>query len=223
MAYTIHEISKIESIMTEEEQYLYESLKRNEYTYNAIMTNMKNSSNEDLSGICYKMSCDVKDRQKELLSIVEQRISLESRLIFSEQNLWCKDGIEYTGIAYEINKNGMIEFYTDKSEAIARNRKMEQGVTAYKIIEGDAMYAIPNSVLEYVKEDKTWKYNIGWGETLVFNIGSNFPFAIVINESGDLVYTYVDTMFEVSQLIKDLYPKPVEILGIQCTILEKSL
>lgn len=206
--------------MTEEEKSLYDSLRMNRDAYTYIKIN---SSDENLEEICRKLLCDMKDRELELLVAAEKRISLKSRLTCCQvSNLWCKDDVEYTGIAYEVHKNGMIEFYTDLSEAISR-QKTEQGITAYKIVEGDEMYAIPNSVLEYAKEDKTYKYDIGWGETLVFNLGSKIPFAIAINDNGDLVYTYIDTMFEVSQLIKDLYPKPVEVLGIQCTILEKSL
>ena len=220
MAYTTLEISQIESIMTEEEKALYTMLSEQRKSLHDLRWSL---FDDDLKEICNESGKDISKKILELLALVEQRISLESRLTFSQLgSLWCKDNVEYTGIAYEVHKNGMIEFYTDLSEAIYR-QKTEQGITAYKIVEGDEMYAIPNSVLEYAKEDKTYKYDIGWGETLVFNLGSKIPFAIAINDNGDLVYTYIDTMFEVSQLIKDLYPKPVEVLGIQCTILEKSL
>jgi hypothetical protein len=73
MAYTIHEISQIESIMTEEEKSLYDSLRMNRETYSCIKIN---SSDDNLEEICRKLLYDMKDRELELLSIVEQRISL---------------------------------------------------------------------------------------------------------------------------------------------------
>jgi hypothetical protein len=220
MAYTQLEISQIESIMTEEEKFLYTMLVGQRQVFYGLQ---RAFIDDDVRGICEEAAKDLDVKYQKILTLVAQRISLKSKLTFCKlTNHWCKYGVGYTGIAYQFHKNGMIEFYTDKSEAISR-QKTEEGIIAYKMIEGDEMYVIPNSVLEYVKEDKTYKLDIGLKETLMFNLGRDNPFAIVINESGDLVYTYTDIMFEVSQFIKDSYPKPVEISGVQCSILEKSL
>jgi hypothetical protein len=220
MAYTIHEISQIESIMTEEEKSLYDSLRMNRETYSCIKIN---SSDDNLEEICRKLLYDMKDRELELLSIVEQRISLKSRLHYrrrdADESVWFNDNEPHTGIAYKIVKNGTIEFYTELSDAQVR-LKSEMGITPYKIVDGCEISYIPECMLKYVRENKTYKYSIGDGETLVFNIGSDRPYALVLDYAYEVIYSLSDPIFEVSQYV---FGEATEVLGIQCSILEKSL
>lgn len=215
MAYTTLEISQIESIMTEEEKHLYESLRIDERMYRDAKTY---SSNEELAEICRKMVCDIKDRIQELLALVEQRISPKSRLLYRE-NFLLKDNEHYNGIAYRIVRNGYQEFYTELSDAQARLQH-ESKISAWKITDGDGQVYIPENVLKYVMEDKTYKCSIGTEETLVFNIGSDSPYALVLDYHDNVIDTLSYPISEVSELSIE---NPVEVLGIQCTILEKSL
>lgn len=215
MKYTTSEVYQIKNIMTDEERNLYELLGANSYSYSAAMTN---SSDKDLAEISNEMVRDIKDRMQELLALVERRISLKSRLLYREGLLF-KDNEHYNDVAYRIVRNEFEEFYTELSDAQARLQD-ESKISAWKIINGDAQVHIPENVLKYVMEDRTWKYSINDEETLVFNIGSDSPYALVLDYHGDVIDTLAFPIYEVNEFSIE---NPIEVLGIQCTILEKSL
>lgn len=200
-------LNEIISKMTSEEKLVYESILKFQEETTVILNNAKG---EFALSHTKKALLEIKKQLNNLFENVISRDVYNTKLVLIDDSYFLND-VPYTGIAYQVFKGQTEEYYSELEEA-RKNNTLNYSIVAFKFNEGYYNYQIPDGLIKYVEDaDKYYFYK---GEDLVvFNIGCEEPYAILVNKHKTMLKVYNEALSVVSYFINSENKIPERMLG----------